>query len=305
MAARAALLIATLAAQAACAPRGPKALTPQQLESLASRTVEAPFDEAYDAAWLVLEGAGWTITASDRRAGTLETNAVVLPPGVGRAWSVAVSQDGASPRVTLLPRVFRGEAEVTGEMHWTLDGPSGEQAKWDDLFARMAVLFEAWRTHPELKLERARAELDAAGLRMLVPGWKHYDFAVDRRSLAVQGDGSVPVPTFFVRLERRAPQPDPEAMPRAALEKATKGRLVVPDQTWAEAPPWMEGEVRVGKDLAPAAVRWRRWDALSPAWAVRVVAVCPDGAEGCEAEVARALESAVNTDAAVPGFKVR
>ena len=292
-------------AVAACAPRGPTVLSAQQLEARAGRPMEAPFDEAYDAAWLVLEGAGWTVVESDRQAGTLETNAVVLGSGVGRGYRVAVSVEGARPWVTLWPRVFEGEKEVTGQMHWTLEGPGGEEAKWDELFGRMGALVEAWRTHPELKLASGRGEVDAAGLRMLVPGWKHLEFAVDRRSLVVLGDGNVPVATLLYRIERRTPESNPDALLREALEKSARGRLVVTD-TWTQtAPPWAEGEVRVGKDLRPAQVRWRRWDAVSPAWVVRVVAVCPDGAAGCEDDVGRALESAVNTAAAVPGFKTR
>lgn len=282
-------------------------MSPQQLQSRASRAVEAPFDEVFDAAWLVLEGAGWSVVANDRRAGTFRTNTVVLPgTGVGRAYDAAVSLEGATPMLTLLPRVFEGDRDITDQMHWTLEGPGGEQSKWDELFARVLALVEQWRTHPELKLDGGRAEIDAAGLRVLVPGWKHYDFAVDRRTLVVQGDGAVPVPTVLYRIGRRVPAPDPDALLREVLEKATKGRLVVPDTEWTQVgPAWAEGEVRVGKDLAPAVVRWRRWEAASPAWLVQVLAVCPQDAERCEEEVGHALESAVNTDAAGAGFRVR
>lgn len=293
-----------------CAPRGPTALTPAQLQSRASRALAADFDEAFDAAWLTLELAGWTVTESDARAGTAGTNVVVLPSGVGRGWTLSVTQEGTTPVVTLLPRVFQGTREVTDQMHWSLEGPGGEVEQWEALFERIRGLVDSWRTIPELQLSSTRGEVDAAGLRLLVPNWRHFEFSVDRRSLAMQGTGAGFAPTLHYRVERRRPQPDVEGVVVEVLERAfhAPGKIVAPPQWEVETDAWGqsgEAEVRVGAELTPRPVRWRRWEARSPAWRVWVVAACPVDDLDCERDVRAVIESAVNTGAAVPGFKTR
>ncbi|MBS1152006.1 MAG: hypothetical protein H6Q89_3704 [Myxococcaceae bacterium] len=294
-----------------CAPRGPTALTPAQLQSRASRTFPAAFDEVFDATWLTLEAAGWKVTANDRRAGTVSTDVVAAPNGTGRAWTAGVTQEGATVAVTLLPRVYEGEREVTEQMYWTLEGKGGELERWERLFAGITGLIDAWRVHPELLLSKTRGELDAVGLRLLVPGWPHFQFSVDRRTLVMQGVGAGLLPTLLYRIERRRPDPDLSRVVRETLEHAfhAAGRVVEPEweihrDGWGEA---AEGAVLLEADLTPKPVRWRRWEAGNPAWVVRVVAVCAPGGEGgldCDGEVRRVIESAVNT-APLPGIRAR
>ena len=295
-----------------CAPRGPVALSPAQLQSRASRSIAAAFDEVYDATWLTLEAAGSTVTEHDRRAGTLTTAVVAAANGTGRAWAASVSQEGATVVVTLLPRVYEGAREVTADMHWTLEGPGGEAQRWDALFAGIAGLIDAWRVHPELVLSNSRGELDAVGLRLLVPGWQHFEFATDRRTLVMKGSGTALVPTLLYRIERRRPQPDLAKLIQETLEQAfnAAGRIAEPAQWEITRDAWgemAEGEVLVGADLTPKLVRWRRWEAGNPAWVMRIASACPAGIGirfDCDADVRRVVESAVNT-APVPGIRAR
>lgn len=306
---------------AACAPRGPRQLSATQLRSRASRSISAGFDEVYDATWLALESQGWTVTAHDRRAGTLSTNVIAGEHGTGRSWEASVSQEGSAQTVTLLPHMHEHERDVTPDVYWTLEGPGGELQRWDEAFARIVALVEAWRNHPELILEKTRGELDAAGLHLLLPPtWEHFEFSVDRRSLAVQRfkRSRGLNPSVLYRIERRRPEPDLEAMVHETLERAFGGleSLAEPSEWTSRGDAWGlcgEGEVLVGPGLVAQPVRWRRWEARSPAWVVRVAVACaPEGERACDFETHQILESAadangrlVNPGSAVPGFQSR
>ena len=115
---------------------------------------------------------------------------------------------------------------------------------------------------------------------------------------------------MMYQVERRRPGPDPDALLQGILGKAfhAEGNVVLPTAWELAKDAWGEagsGEVRIGADLTPRAVKWRRWVAGNPAWVVRVAAACPDdGGAGCEADVRRVIESAVNT-APVPGTRGR
>lgn len=323
--------VAGLLLVVSCAQRGPVTLSPEQLQLRATRTISGAFDEVYDATWLTLEAAGWAVSASDRRAGTLSTAMVAADHGPGRAWSATVSQEGATVVLTLLPRIYDGAREVTADLQWILEGPGGEGERWDTLFAGATGLVEAWRVHPELRMSNSRGEVDAVGLRLLVPSWQHFEFSTDRRSMVMQQSGAGGVPTLLYRVERRRPNPDLDTLISDTLEHAfhADGKITVPPQwkpvkdAWGES---AEGDVQVGADLTPKRVRWIRWEAGNPAWVVRVVGACPDeawvtgystGTDGgsersatvtsgaaCVADVRRVIESAVNT-APLPGIRPR
>ena len=300
-----------LLAFVACAPRGPTVLSPGQLQSRASRSIPAAFDEVFDATWLTLEAEGWKVVEHELHAGTISTDAVIAANGTGRAWSASVSQEGATVVVTLLPRVYEGAREVTADMHWTLEGPGGEAERWDALFAGIVGLIDTWRVHPELVLSNSRGELDAVGLRLLVPNWPHFEFSVDRRTLVMQGLGTGLVSTLLYRIERRRPEPEVAALVHETIEHAfhATGKVAEPGVWELTRDAWgqtAEGAVRVGADLTPKPVRWRRWEAGNPAWVVRVASACPvgEGGSDCERQVRQVIESAVNT-AAVPGIRSR
>lgn len=272
----------------ACVPRGPAVLSGAQLQARASRTLAAPFDEVFDATWLSLELAGWTVTEHDARAGTLETNVLG-----GQAWSANVGQEGTKVVVTLLPRLL-----------------DAERAQWEGLLAGISALLDAWRVHPELVLSNTRGEVDAAGLRLLVPNWRHFEFSVDRRTLMMQGVAQAGfVPTLLYRVERRRPRADPRELVQKALDEAFHSTARTSEPTGAvENDAWGQSAIetsRVGADLTERAARWREWEARTPAWRVRVAAACVADDAACERDVRAVVESAVNTGAAVPGFKTR
>ena|GEM_PF-1753152 len=285
---------------AACAPRGPAPLSPAQLQSRASRAIPADFDEVFDAAWLTLEASGWKVLEHDRRAGTLVTDVVVGASGLGRGWAADVSQAGATVSLTLLPRVFQNDQELTPQMHWTLEGPGGELERWDALFGPIAALTDAWKSHPELVLSNSRGEVDAVGVRLLVPGWARFDFSTDRWTMVMRGAAKGVTSALMYRIERRRPLADPAPVVHEVLELAlhAPGKVIAPSDWQVANDAWGHtgfGEVMVGAQLTPTAVHWRRWEAGDNAWLLRVVAVCPDGDEACEADVRRVVESAVST----------
>ncbi len=260
----------------------------------------ADFEEVFDAAWLTLEASGWKVVEHDRRAGTLVTNVVVGSSGLGRGWTAAVSQTGTTVSLTLLPRVFQNERELTQEMYWTLEGAGGEQERWDALFEPIAALTAAWKAHPELVLSTSRGEVDAVGVRLLVPGWARFDFTTDRWTMVMRGAAKGVTSALMYRIERRRPLADPAPVVHEVLELAlhAPGKVIEPSDWETGSDAWGHrgaGEVKVGAQLTPVEVHWRRWEAGDNAWLVRVVAVCPAGDEACDADVRRVVESAVST----------
>ena len=306
-----------------CASRAGVQLSPEQLRSKASYRTLSAYDEAYDAAYLVLVRDGFLVSAHDRHAGTLDTDPKgdARSPHEQRAWHSEILQEGASLTVVALPRIFIDGTEVTQGQPWTLDGENGEEARWRSLFGRMQELLDAWKVHPEVELDRARGELNVGGLRLLVPPkWTHFELNTDRHSLAVQRgrqlDDAVN-PSILYSIERRRPQPDEDALVRSAVDRAlgTNRQMEPKDTPVSDA--WGVhglGEVRVGPAGLGMPVAWRRWEARSPAWVVRVASACaPEGEQSCDIDVRAVIESAADSSGrlidtesgAIPVFKHR
>lgn len=296
---------------------GPVFVSDADLERRGSLRTTAPYDEAFDAAWLTLERLDWKVTVADRRAGTLETEArTELDSHEARGWRLDFRQDG--DRLTLIarPRVFFDGVDVTQGMRWEL---VKEDARWQDLFHRVQALLEAWRSHPELTLDRRRGELDAGGLKLLVPvAWTHFELSTDRRTLVVQKLRGVKDglnPSLVYVLERRRPRPDETLVVRTAVERAFRddGTLNPTEPPKSDANGvFGRGETQSGPGKVVQPVAWRRWEARSPAFVVRVASACaPEGELSCEADVRAAIESAADgtgrlvdqTPGAVPIFE--
>lgn len=263
----------------ACVPKGPRALSSTEWALQQGQPLTAPFDEVFDAAWLTLEEEGETIREHDRRAGGFETN----------LRRVEVGADGAQVVLKQTPhdRVF----SETFETRWF------ERVKW---------LTTQWRTHPELTFKSRRGEVVAAGVHLLTPpGWEHFDFSTDRRTLFVQRyKGRAPGfnDTLAFRIERRAPVPDRDRLLVNALEKAKPGSLPVAlEGLDAEAADGAgeHGTAQwvVGSSRLPFDARWRRWEHVGAAWVARLAAACPAGADSpCDADAKAVIEGAVTRE---------
>ncbi len=297
----------------ACATRGPERLSTRELQSLGEFRTDRPYDETYDATWLALEALGFRVRDWQRVQGFLETDAVDQPDGTRRSWRADFSQAGAQLTVTLVPKILLGEQDVTAEH---LFEPKEQDAVW----AKVTPLLAAWTVHPDIAFQATRGEVDLAGLRLLLPPtWEHFDFATDRRTLAVQKTKGVKGfnPTVVYRLERTRPRPELARLVHEALEKSW-GAVVEEPTGWEEKNDVhgvsAEGEVLVGTSKSPRQAWWRRWEARSPAWVARVAVSCaPAGAElSCDAEALQVIDSAgdtngrlVNATGAVPTFQSR
>lgn len=140
------LLCAALAVTPACGPRG-AALTPAEVQAHGTHRFAAPPGRVFAATVTALKLEGYEVALSRPEEGSIKTNRkVVRADAVGnqyavtaveiaRQYEITVEADGdGGTKVTATPRVFVGEAEVSDQAVWQLEGPAGERTLWKRLF---------------------------------------------------------------------------------------------------------------------------------------------------------------------------
>lgn len=272
---------------------GPRALTPAQLETFATRRYVAAFDEVFDATALSLERLGFSLEDVDARQGTL-----IARQRDGRGYSVTIQSREDEQLVVALPMPVRER--------WVLDGDDGETARWDALEEHTRELLASWREHPEWDYLAARDLLGVLTFRARLPkAWEHVESSVSRRVVLVQR--SKPRrglnPSLVFEVSRRRPVSDARAFLLGAAESAlgAKGRLTWPDEVLL--PPGGRtagGRTKVLDGSVPRPVTWHAWHEATPAWTVRIAAVCGpfEGDATCEDEW-RTLTESIQS----PGFQ--
>ena len=246
-----------------CATTGP--LTQPEAAALATRTWAAATDEVFDATWLTLVAAHYTVTTSDRVAGTF-----TFTRGE-RTWDVDVAALGTEQRVVLSPRNDTSRSEL-GELLDTLD-----------LGTR--TLLRAWNELPEWTFDGRRNLLRIPHFAFAPPAeWEWLDFDISRRFVVVQQHRARTGlnATLLVELDRRRPEsPLTSSLRHAAgLALGARERLVLPDELESTKDgSGLHGVFSVLDGTTPREVAWHAFEtALGPA-DVRLVMVCPKANE--------------------------
>jgi hypothetical protein len=276
---------------------GPRALSPLQLEALATRSYLAAFDEVFDATWLSLEHEGLRVSAVDRVAGTLVAR---RPDGTG--YDVSVTADERTQRVVMLP--------VPERAAWTLEGEGGETARWDAIELHTSALLDAWRHVPEWTHLAERNLVSVPGLRAVLPeAWERLDTSVSRRSLTAQRSRTLKRgfnATWRFEVKRREPKEDHRAflLETAGLALFAGNRLRWPDETALSLVGHQaQGRVRLSDGAVLRPVMYALWVGASDAFTVRIGAVCGAASEpeaGCAAEWRAMIDALATRGLAAP-----
>ncbi len=297
-----ALLLLALALSGACTTSGQRAVSQGDLKAKGTHVFDGVFEDVYDAAYLVVERYEGHIASADRMQGVFENDKVQFsaPPGwdgdAFRNYAVSVYQDGSRVAVTAVPRLWAGERDVSDQPLWQLGGMGGEDEHWERMFDNIQDLLKAWRSVPELELERSRGEVSVLGVRWNAPSdWRELELTPDHHQaiaqLTVHGTPGCPEcpgglnPTIVFEIERRHPAADAPRLQRTAMEQAL-GPQVVEPEAWSTEDSQSgrkgTGQVVAG-DGKTTAVTWHVWDAGELAWMVRAAAACgSDGAAACD-----------------------
>lgn len=263
-----------------CAAAGP--LTKTEATALGTRTWSAATDEVFDATWLTLRAAGYTVTDADRVAGTF-----VFHRGE-RTWDVDVAALGTEQRVVLSPRNDTSRSELAELL--------------DTLEAGTRTLLRAWDELPEWKYDGRRNLLRVPGFAFAPPpDWEWLDFDISRRFVVVQRLRARTGlnPTLLVEFDRRRPSsPLTSSLRHAAgLTLGARERLVLPDELEStQDETGLHGAVTVLDGTTPREVAWHAFEAVLGPADVRLIMVCPKaneaGCQGVWAGVVRSIQQA-------------
>ncbi len=137
--------VGLLLALGACAGGGAM-MTPQLIEQSGTQTFHAPYEKVFGATVSALKSEGYPIASAEPEKGFIKTgqklirsvavggNGSAVAVDITRQYVVHVGQAGDGIGVSAEPRIFQGNAELSGGAIWDLDSPEGEKALWMRLF---------------------------------------------------------------------------------------------------------------------------------------------------------------------------
>lgn len=147
-------LVLTSGCLAATMPAtGGMAMTPQIVQTAGTHAFSGPYDRVFAAVASALQSEGFPIATSNSAEGMIKTGQKLIRAeavstadyrGTGygtmttaeitRQYVIRVRASGTTTVVTAEPRIFEGNAELSGQPIWDLDGPEGERNLWQRLF---------------------------------------------------------------------------------------------------------------------------------------------------------------------------
>ena len=133
-------------------------LSPQLVQTHGTRHFSASKDKVLAAARGALATLGYQISFADGDAGVIKTapkdlvtvgaargtqtqythRTAVTFMTASRSYSLSLKSDGAGTTVVATPKVFINGRDVSAEPQWVIEGPSGENTLWDQLFAEIS-----------------------------------------------------------------------------------------------------------------------------------------------------------------------
>ncbi|HAQ64921.1 MAG TPA: hypothetical protein DCR43_03565 [Bacteroidales bacterium] len=131
-----------------------KMLTTEYITQHGTRTYEASNDQIWKAVEGVLSMQGYEIAFADQEKGIINTKQKILgavgsanpysyqvvSTGIYRQYLIRITHEGSHCTVVLKPRVFQGNADISDQAVWRLDGPEGEQALFEKFFKELEGL---------------------------------------------------------------------------------------------------------------------------------------------------------------------
>jgi hypothetical protein len=145
-------LFVALSVAAGCAGTSASLMSDQEISGFGTKSYAAPKPKVFNAAVDALKAQGYSIASKDEEKGTiLTTRKVIRSVAVGNAYSATaidvtrqyylqLSHSGGQTVVVARPRVFQGEADLSAQKVWDLEGPVGERALWTGLFRQIGEL---------------------------------------------------------------------------------------------------------------------------------------------------------------------
>lgn len=269
---------------------GPRPVAQVQLEALSMRRYEAAYDEVFDASALAAEQLGYALREVD-----VSTGAIVATRADGSGYRFTVESRDGLQLVIALP--------IPERERWLLDGADGEHARWDELETRTRRLLEAWREVPEWEYLAGPNLVRLLDFQARPPAnWLRVERSVSRRALVVQQTtqrrGFNPTLRFDVTRRRPTEPARASLIEAVGVALGAKGRLAWPDAARAQFDEsGLHGDAAVLDGAVARTISWHLWDQRSPAWIVRVVAVCPVS-DRCD-DVWHALTQSI----VAPGFE--
>jgi len=139
-------LVLMTALAAGCAHAGAQ-MTPTEIAGYGTRAFNAPPTKVFDAVVKALELEGYKVPVQNLEKGVIRTarkvlrvdavggNGYAMAAEVTRQYYVDLRQGENGQTVVIAqPRVYRGEADLSAEPVWVIEGPEGERELWSKLF---------------------------------------------------------------------------------------------------------------------------------------------------------------------------
>ena len=150
--ARAALVFAAFSTVAACAGSNAAVMSDQEIGSFGTKSFDAPKPKVFAAAIGALKAQGYQIASQNEEKGTIVTGRkIIRSVAVGNAYSATaidytrqyflqLNRAGGQTTVVARPSVYQGEADLSAQKVWDLEGPVGERVLWNSLFKQISEL---------------------------------------------------------------------------------------------------------------------------------------------------------------------
>jgi len=134
-----------LSAGAACVGGGAM-MTPQVIERAGTQGYKASYEKVFAGTVSALKAEGFPIASADPATGFIKTgqkvirsvamggNGSAVAVDITRQYVVHIRKVPEGIVVSAEPRIFQGNAELSSQPIWDLDGPEGEGALWIRLF---------------------------------------------------------------------------------------------------------------------------------------------------------------------------
>src|SRR4051794_14635251 len=117
-------------------------MTPQEISQHGTHTFAAPKAKVFTATVAALKSDGYQIAFEDEGKGLIKTAPKMVGAvasgneamGTYRSYTVKVTEEGGKVNVVATPSVKIGQADVSGDSVWILEGEAGERALWAKLW---------------------------------------------------------------------------------------------------------------------------------------------------------------------------
>jgi hypothetical protein len=127
-------------------------MSDQEIADFGTKAYPASKPKVFAAAVGALKAQGYQIATANEEKGTIVTaRKIIRSVAVGNAYSATavditrqyllqLDRNGDKTVVVARPSVFQGEADLSAQKVWDLEGPVGERVLWTSLFKQISEL---------------------------------------------------------------------------------------------------------------------------------------------------------------------